>query len=342
MSEDRSSTGSGLTEGTIITVFMDDGPVNAYNSSPLGEDEAFGMVVKNLTAIGTDQAVDFGTISSFGPMPTPRPPYLALAFLTHVKAKDSTDPRIAQFGRVVVFWIVTRSSTITKYTGVLKQMIRRLIHFYHIISDSDLLKDDVMKKIDTKLKIVEGGVESYYYSEQKAIESFLDLALVPLKAPIVLIDNTNKNIQILLRDDISAMRKTELRQNLNDHVKEISKGRTYKSEWVTDPVRIQLLLSKMGFEPQAAIDDDFEVRLYGQLTFEEMNDFFASRLTPRRRQLVNRVLQSIETKASVALRELAAETGLSVQLIEELLTSAIKGGLIQGAKIENGLFQPPS
>ncbi|MFW9915456.1 MAG: hypothetical protein ACFFGZ_07565 [Candidatus Thorarchaeota archaeon] len=340
MSADQSLTGNVLTEGLIVTMFMDTGPENVYNSSPLDFDEALGMILKNLTAIGTNEPLEYGQVTSHGPMPTPRKPYVALAFLFHLKAPDSGDPRIAQFGRVAVFWILAKSSTITKYSNVLQQMIRRLLHFYRVTHDSDLQKDDILKKIDEKLKIVEGGVETYCISEQKTVESFLDPALVPHEAPLLLIDNASKQIKILLRKEVSALRKTEIRQILNDFLKESSKGLGYQFEWVSDAIAIQVQLSKLGFEPQTAADD-FEIRLYGQLTFEELDGFLASRLAPRRRQLVNRVLKSVESRTPLNSRELAAETGLSAELIEELLTSAIKSGHIQGARIENGLFHPP-
>jgi hypothetical protein len=219
-------------------------------------------------------------------------------------------------------------------------MIRRLFHFYRITHDSDLQKDDIMKKIDEKLRIVEGGVETYCISEQKTVESFLDPALVPHEAPLLLIDNANKQIKILLRKEISALRKTEIRQIVNDFLKKGSKDTGYQLEWVSDAIAIQIKLSKLGFEPQTAAADDFEIRLYGQLTFEELDGFLASRLASRRRQLANRVLQSVESGTPLDSQGLAAETGLSAELIEELLTSAIKSGHIQGARIENGVFHP--
>lgn len=339
LNEDQSSTGNVLTDGLIVTMFMDTGPEIVYNSSPLDFDEALGMILKNLTAIGTNEPQEFGQVTSHGPMPTPRKMYIALAFLFHLKAKDSGDPRIAHFGRVTVFWIIAKSSTIAKYSNVLQQMIRRLLHFYRITNDSDLLKEDITKKIDEKLRIVEGGVETYCISEQKTVESFLDPALVPHEAPLLLIDKANKQVKILLREEISGIRKTEIRQMVNDFLKEVSKGAGYQIEWISDSITIQMLLSKLGFEPQATAAD-FEVRLYGQLTFEELDDFLASRLAPRRRQLVNRVLQSVESGTPLDPRGLATETGLSAELIEELLSSAIKSGRIQGARIEKGLFHP--
>ncbi|MHA2429074.1 MAG: hypothetical protein ACXADB_13725, partial [Candidatus Hermodarchaeia archaeon] len=118
-----------------------------------------------------------------------------------------------------------------------------------------------------------------------------------------------------------------------------SKDVGYQLEWVSDAIAIKVQLSKLGFEPQIAADD-FEIRLYGELTFEELDGFLASRLAPRRRQLVNRVLKSVESGTPLESRRLAAETGLSAELIEELLTSAIKSGHIQGARIENGVFHP--
>ncbi|MFQ5981007.1 MAG: hypothetical protein ACE5OZ_22940 [Candidatus Heimdallarchaeota archaeon] len=340
MNEENVPAGTMITEGTIITIFADKGPENVYNSSPLDDGEAFSMVLKNLTAIGTNDVQPLGEITSHGPLPTPTKPYLSLAFLFLLKARESSDPRIAQFGRVAVFWIITRSTVISKYTNMLKRMIQRLLHFYRVDNDSDLLKEDIMKKIDAKLKIIEGGAVAYFITEENTVESFLNLALIPLEVPILLIDDTNRQVRILLREEISAIRKTKIRQTVNDYLKKIAKDSTYKFEWVSDPLTISMQLSKLGFESQTSVDDDFEIRLYGELTFEELDDFLSSRLVSRRRQLVNRVLQSIESKIPLNLQELAVETGMSAELIEQLLVSATKGGLIPNARIENGIFSP--
>ena len=185
--------GESFTDGLIITIFDDSGPLNIYNSSPLTEEEAFNLAIKSLTALSSD-IPRIGEIRSYGPIPTPRDTFSTIGFILTLKAVDSTDIRITQFGRIVVFWVITRSSSSVKYVGVLKQMLRRTIRSYKILTDRDLQEKGFLEKIDEKLQIVETGVDSYYLSDRETFEPFLELALIPANVPVMLVDKPNKQI----------------------------------------------------------------------------------------------------------------------------------------------------
>ncbi|MFQ5981008.1 MAG: hypothetical protein ACE5OZ_22945 [Candidatus Heimdallarchaeota archaeon] len=341
MNGNKASTGSSLTEGMIVTMFMDTGPENIYNSSPLDENEAIGMAIKHLAAVAT-HTPDTGEIYSFGPLPTPKRPYETLAFVFLVKATDSIDVRLTHFGRVVVFWIITKSSATVKYANILKQMVQRSIRSYNIINDLDIQKKGILEKIDKKLAIVEAGMEAYYISEGKTFEPFMELALVPPKAPIVLIDSANRQFRVLLRDKTSGSGIAELRRIIDDYKQQASKGATYKVEFITDTLKGEVLLSKLGFMTQTSVGQQFQAFLLGKPTFGDFDDFFGSYLNPRRHQLVNQVLKSLESRTALNLQELAKETGIFTELIELILENAISKGLIQKAKVENQtlLFLP--
>ncbi|MHA1444528.1 MAG: hypothetical protein ACTSR4_07240 [Candidatus Hodarchaeales archaeon] len=80
-----------ITEGLLVTVFEDDGPVNIYNSSSLEEGEAFAMAIKTLTAIGSSTPFSLGEIRSHDPLPTPRDPLFAITYMFSLKADNSMD-----------------------------------------------------------------------------------------------------------------------------------------------------------------------------------------------------------------------------------------------------------
>ncbi|MHA2273983.1 MAG: hypothetical protein ACXACI_19220 [Candidatus Hodarchaeales archaeon] len=295
MDKNEHSMRDSLTQGLIVTMFMDMGPENIYNSSPLDDNEALGMAIKHLAAVST-HTLEIGEIYPFGPLPTPKRPYDTLGFIFHLKATDSTDVRLSHFGRVVVFWIITQFSATVKYSSFLKQMIQRLLQSYRITSDLDLQREGILEKIDKKLAIVETGMETYYISDTRTLEPFMELALVPSNAPIVLIDNASRQIRVVLREKTSGSRMAQLRRTISDYKQKIPKGIAYKADFVSDPLEGEILLSKLGFTTQTSVDQKIEAFLLGKPTFEEFDDFFASYLTPRRHQLVNQVLKSVESK----------------------------------------------
>ncbi|UCE14156.1 MAG: hypothetical protein JSV04_03010 [Candidatus Heimdallarchaeota archaeon] len=338
MNERGASGGSALIEGLIITVFQDDGPFNIHNSSPLSEDEAFNMAIKTLTAIGSDIPLNHGEIRSYGPMPTPRQPYLTIGFIFALKAQSTSDTRIARFGRIVVFWIITRSTALMKYIGLIKRMMRRTLQMYHIKTDADLEKGDIPQKISEKIQIIETGIETFYITENNEMEPFLDLALIPSNSPLMLVDNPKNQIKVLLRKKPSPSKKLELLQVVNDYKRRIHKGVIYKSEIIDDSIIIQHLLAKFGLELQPEIGFHYRIHLTDQLTFEELDSFFDFHITTKRHQLITQILQSIEEEFPLNLYELSTQIGISVELIEEFLVSAIRSGLIQNSRIENGFL----
>ncbi len=331
-----------LIEGMIISLFADEGPEILYNSSPFDESDAFSMVVKNLTAIGTDTPRAFGEIEVYGPLPSPSPNHTVMAFLFSIKAEKSTDPRIVQFGRMGVIWTVSNSNIALKYSGILKRILRRLFDFYHITTDADFMKNEIFQKFDDKLRInISGGVQSYYISTDSTLEPVYEIEYVPPNVPIILIDIETKDIKILIQDEISAIKKNQYRQMLNDLIKETYSGISFKYEWVSDPITVKMQLSKLGFDTKSVIREDFEVRFFGELNLNKIDTFFASKLEPQRKKLSHYLYKSIESQRPEEISNIALETGFSPELISHLIDTAIKSGLFQGGRNENGIFYPP-
>ncbi|MHA1996183.1 MAG: hypothetical protein ACW97Z_16740 [Candidatus Hodarchaeales archaeon] len=327
-----------LSEGIIFSAFEDQGPTNIYNSSPLNEEEAFGMTIKTLTAIGSDSPFQHGEIRCYGPMPTPKDPYLSLGFIFFLKAKSSQDPRIQRHGRMIVLWVITSSATTIKYIGLIKNMIRRSLQQYHVRLDEDLKKRDVFTKIDEKIRLIETGVSLFYVSRAGSIDPIIDPALIAPDTTCILLDDANRQIKALFRSQVSPGKKNELLRQINDFKSKIPQGSLYKVEIITDDVAVQQLSSKYGLSRPDEMGFRFQLHLADIVTFEELDAFFEFHFNPKRHDLISRVLGAIYNKEKLNLFDVAVQTGVSVEFLEEFIQSAITANLIKTAKIEHGFL----
>ncbi|MHA1978216.1 MAG: hypothetical protein ACW98F_07705 [Candidatus Hodarchaeales archaeon] len=334
----KKDTTKALTDGLIVTVFEDDGPTNIYNSSPLADDEAFTMAIKTLTAIGTSQPFNPGEIRAYGPIPTPKDPYVSEAFMFSLGAKDSMDNRIAQFGRMIFFWIITTSNSISKYTEFLKLMVKRTLRVYNIVNDKDLYNEDILKKIDDNIRIIDTGIDAYYLTDAETIEAFGNLSMIPDTATILLVSSEKSQIQVIFRDQPTPIVKTKVRRIVDDFKKKMPRGSLFRAEMVTDPMIGKQLLSKSGLEAQADMGLQYRLRLSGKLDFEELDQFLSLPVQKIRGVLAKRILDAFNNKSSLDFTLLASEVGFSEKFIIEVIQSAIQRNIMSGCKIENGLL----
>jgi hypothetical protein len=227
-----------------------------------------------------------------------------------------------------------------RYIGVIKRMIKRILILYSIKTDQDLKNEEITKKINERLQIYETGIELYHIADDGKIDPFSHISMIPSFAPIVFLDRPNKQIKVLLRArKIQPSQKVELLQLINEYKKSLTKGSMYRAEIVTDSYAIQTLLSRAGIEPQQDDGMYFRFRAFdSDITFEDLDDFFLSHITPRRQHLIGQILRSIQEKAQLDLNELSIESGISIELIEEFIISAIDTGLIKKARIENKIL----
>ncbi len=328
-----------LSEGIIFSAFEDHGPTNIYNSSPLSEEEAFGMTIKTLTAIGSDSPFQPGEIRCYGPMPTPKEPYLSLGFIFFLKAQTTVDPRIQRHGRMIVLWVITSSATTIKYIGLIKNMIRRSLQQYHIRMDEDLKKRDVFTKIDEKIRLIETGVSLFYVSKVGSIDPIMDPALIAPETTVILLDDSNRQVKALLRSQITPGKKNELLRKLNDFKSnKIPQGSMYKVEIITDQIAVQQLASKYGLSRPEEMGFRFQLHLADIVTFEELDAFFEFHFNPKRHDMISRILGAVYNKEKLNLFDIAIQTGFSVEFLEEFIQSAITANLIKNAKIEHGFL----
>jgi hypothetical protein len=333
------SQDSGLIAGLIISLFEDFGPSNIFNSSPLSSVEALNMTVKGMTTLGTESKLEIGEIRSYGPIPTPREPYISIGFFFNLKALKSEDSRIRKTGRLVVFWIITKSNTTLSYIGLIKQTIRRILRAYKIQSDEDLRNEEILSKINQKLRIIETGVETYYITLDKTIEAFLNLALVPENSPIVLIDNNSKKIEILIREKPSPVKRLEYIGVVKEFREKIPKGSLFKVEAITDAITIKRLLSKEGLIGHKDLTDHFRIRLTDTIAFEEIDEFLDHKLKPLRNKIALNIIQAHEKNMKLDLKVLAVQTGFSEALVQDLVKNLIKSNILHNAEVENNILR---
>ncbi|MHA1974948.1 MAG: hypothetical protein ACTSW1_18285 [Candidatus Hodarchaeales archaeon] len=338
MSPINSSYRSGTIEGIVITVFEDNGPANLFNSSSLSEDDAFNMALRSLTVIGSDVPLDYGEIRSYGPIPTPRLDLFSLGFIFTLRAVDSEDSRISKFGRLVVIWVITRSDTAIRQTGVIKRVLQRMLRINRITTDEDIRKEDIWRKIDENLRNIEMGVERYYISEEGNMESFLDIGMVPIDSPILLVDTNGKQLTVLIREKISPGKKSRTLRTVNNYKRKLHKGSLFKIEIISDPKIIQTILSKHGLITSSTEARSNRLKLSQELSYTELNQFFEFHISPKKQELLSRIISLYRKKEQINLHRLSVITGFCLDLIEEFCASAINAGVLKGYKMENGVL----
>ncbi|MFQ5978981.1 MAG: hypothetical protein ACE5OZ_12720 [Candidatus Heimdallarchaeota archaeon] len=147
-----------IIDGLVITVFLDQGPANIYNSSSLHNNDAYNMALWNLPMLDTEELMLFGEILPCGTIPTQITPFLASPYLFYLPADNSSDPRMAKNGRLIVFWLISRSNAIRSNESKVKRIIQQILRFYKIVKDLDLYNEEILQEIDEKLTTAIKGV----------------------------------------------------------------------------------------------------------------------------------------------------------------------------------------
>ncbi len=330
--------GNVITEGLLVTVFEDEGPANIYNSSSLDEGEAFAMAIKTLTAIGSSTPFAPGEIRSHGPLPTPRDPLFAIAYMFSLKADHSMDNRITQFGRLVIFWIITSSRSIIKYNEFIIRSIKRNLRLYQINSDTDLYDTERLKKIDEKLQISDYSSETYYLTGDKVV-AFLNIEMIPETAPIVIVDTSAALIQVLFRDQPTPLMKTKIRGTINDFKNKQRKGSLLKLEMVSDKIMVNQILTKAGLDIQPETGVHHRFRITNDIAFDELDEYFSLLIKNQRNLLSKRIVMAYNAKEPLDLHSLAKESGFTSEFLVEIIQKAIEANILIQSALEKGILK---
>jgi hypothetical protein len=217
-------------------------------------------------------------------------------------------------------------------------MIRRNLQTYHVRYDEDLQKRDVLSKIDEKIRLIEPGVTLYYISKMGTIDPIIDPAFIAPDTTCILLDDSSRQIKALLRSKITPGKKNELLQQLNDFKSKIPHGSMYKTEIISDEITVQQLSSRYGLSRPDEMGFRFQLHLADVVTFEELDAFFEFHLNPKRHDMISSILGAIYNKEKLNLFDVAVQTGVSVEFLEEFIQSAITANLIKNARIEHGFL----
>jgi hypothetical protein len=218
---------------------------------------------------------------------------------------------------------------------MIKQMIRRFLRTYKIESDDDLRKEEILLKVNEKLQIIETGVEKYYITDSGTFEPLLNLAIIPKKSPVVLIDNNAKKIDVLLREKPAPNKKMEIIHAVKAFKQKIPKGSLYNVETTTDTITIQQLLSKLGILVHQDLSDHFRIHLTDKISFDEINESLEQLLSPNRTKLASTIFQAFNTRKELNIKDLAQETAFTEGLIKSIIEKMIKSNVLHSARIED-------
>ena len=328
-----------LTDGLLVTIFEDEGPANIYNSSPLSEDEAFTMAIKTLTAIGSSTPFQPGEIRSHGPLPTPVDPLFAIAYMFSLKADNSMDSRISQFGRMVIFWIITSSRSIINYNEFIIRSIKRNLRLLQINSDTDLYDKERLKKIDEKLQISDYSSETYFVTEEDRVEAFLNIEMIPDTAPIVIVDSSAGLIQVLFREEPTPLMKTKIRGTINDFKNQLRKGSLLKMDIISDKIMVNQILTKSGLDIQPEKGVHHRFRITYDLAFDELDEFFSDLIKNQRNLISKKIITANNTKEPLDLHSLAKESGFTSEFLIQIVQKAIESNIIIQSTLKNGILK---
>ncbi len=141
-----------IIDGLIITAFLDQGPVNVYNSSPFHNNDAYNFVIWELPAFNIDLPMTLGEILPTGLFTTKCGAFRVLTYFLYLPVEFSSDPRIKENGRPIIFWVFSQSETILNVETKIEQKFIQLFRYHKILNDIDLIKTVVMQDIDDKIK----------------------------------------------------------------------------------------------------------------------------------------------------------------------------------------------
>ena len=163
-------------DGIVVTTVEDMGPSPVLNTTTsLDEVTTMKLGIAGMTLLsmgsGTGDVFEKRHFRLHGPIPVPDNPNLeALAMSFKVKAKDTSDPRIANYGRETTLWLVftpeNRPGIFSKY-----KTIEVLFHkFLEKITDEVTLKSDAfadgVKKVVEEI-FAESGTKSGQTTERQ-------------------------------------------------------------------------------------------------------------------------------------------------------------------------------
>ncbi|MFX0063922.1 MAG: hypothetical protein ACFFC7_17265 [Candidatus Hermodarchaeota archaeon] len=229
-----------LIEGLIVTIFKDIGPYVIFNDTKLDEGSAFNLAVKGMTTIGETVSKEV-----YGPFPVPQQDELrALAFVFTIKATNSEDHRILEFGRTTVFWMIyneEKKRNIIPATGLIKSYLSVLTS--RLKSEDDLTEETLID-IGQKLReMIAERVKVFGIFEKGEYQEFHDDHLLESANALLVADEDRSILYVLLlKKKLGPLTLRQINQRAEEINRENYKHALRKTE-VDDPVKINKILT---------------------------------------------------------------------------------------------------
>ena len=175
--------------GYVLGVFEDRGPIARYNSTKLPKDLVTRMVIHGMSAVHGDEEILGGL---FGPLPIIEK--ISLRYLIYsfqIKATNTKDIRIAEFGRVCSIFLILNEE---QQKAVLNHhlTIEKILNEYKEVNwkkELDITNDSLIvlyEKINDVVKT--SRLRAFSYDEAGEIE-YADPQMILKNGIITIIDN---------------------------------------------------------------------------------------------------------------------------------------------------------
>ena len=140
-----------LFEGVLLSVMADTGPQTEFNLSKLDANSSMKLSISLMTALGLGESQD--QINQLhGSFPVPGRKELAIAFPFTVATRESSDPRIQEFGRYFTLFFLflreTKNRVLANYDLIEQIIIQALAP----LTKEEQITQEVIKHIYTTIE----------------------------------------------------------------------------------------------------------------------------------------------------------------------------------------------
>ncbi|MCK4848978.1 MAG: hypothetical protein KAT16_08145, partial [Candidatus Heimdallarchaeota archaeon] len=140
-----------MFEGVLLSVMADTGPYTQYNLSKLDDTSSMKLSISLMTALGLGESQD--QINQLhGSFPVPGRKELAIAFPFTVASRDSTDPRIQEFGRYFTLFFLFLREAKSQVLANYELIERTIAEALKPITKEEQITIELMKHIYTTIE----------------------------------------------------------------------------------------------------------------------------------------------------------------------------------------------
>ncbi len=140
-----------MFEGVLLSVMADTGPYTQYNLSKLDDTSSMKLSISLMTALGLGESQD--QINQLhGSFPVPGRKELAIAFPFTVASRDSTDPRIQEFGRYFTLFFLFLREAKSQVLANYELIERTIAEALKPLTKEEQITIELMKHIYTTIE----------------------------------------------------------------------------------------------------------------------------------------------------------------------------------------------